>query len=126
MSAQVSAGTFHKPKPTRGISFPDAKVIVLLPIFVFGCWKALDECPRVSGQIMRIWTCLQCSGFFMQESAMIYHHRQIIGFEQRICFYCDEPRNHKSVVVATISSNSGDIPKPLGASAGASSPRNIN
>jgi hypothetical protein len=85
MLAQVSAGTFHKPKPTRGISLPDARVIVLLPIFMFGCWKKMDAMDFLFGVL---------SGFFMQEFAMIYH-RQIAGISsassKRTVSIGDEP-----------------------------------
>lgn len=34
VSAAVSFGTFHRPKPTRGISLPEARVIVDLAIMI--------------------------------------------------------------------------------------------
>lgn len=34
VSAAVSLGTFHRPKPTRGISLPEAKVVVDLVIVI--------------------------------------------------------------------------------------------
>jgi hypothetical protein len=60
-------------------------------------------------QMLRIWTCLQCSSFFVQESAVIYDHRQIVGFEQksRFSFGDSKERNHKLVVITTISSDFG-------------------
>lgn len=34
VSAAVSLGTFHRPKPTRGISLPEARVVVDFAIVV--------------------------------------------------------------------------------------------
>jgi hypothetical protein len=90
MLAQVSAGTFHKPKPTRGISLPDARVRVPLPIFMFGYWKTLDECYGFSVQIMRICTCRRYSFWLLhagvRNDISPADHRQIIGFEQKESF----------------------------------------